>query len=163
MSIWGNVVGGNKPLEAVAAAQKAADDAAKVAGNALPKAGGTMTGDIAMGNKKITGLGDPTNSSDGANKGYVDSKHLEKTATLTVNDWEGDKAPYTQTIGIAGILETDKPHVFPVYSENMETRKAQKKAWANVSDGDAGNGTITFTCDDSKPAISIPVQIEVNR
>ena len=40
---------------------------------ALPKAGGTMSGDIAMGSQKITGLGTPTNNDDATSKTYVDS------------------------------------------------------------------------------------------
>lgn len=39
----------------------------------LPLAGGTMTGDIAMGNKKISGLPTPTTDSEAATKGYVDT------------------------------------------------------------------------------------------
>ena len=39
----------------------------------LPLAGGTMTGAIAMGNSKITGLATPTASTDAATKGYIDS------------------------------------------------------------------------------------------
>ncbi len=39
----------------------------------LPLAGGTMTGAIAMGTSKITGLGDPTNAQDAATKTYVDT------------------------------------------------------------------------------------------
>jgi len=38
----------------------------------LPLAGGTMTGAIAMGTNKITGMGTPTVSTDAATKGYVD-------------------------------------------------------------------------------------------
>ena len=38
----------------------------------LPLAGGTMTGAIAMGTNKITGLGTPTATTDAANKSYVD-------------------------------------------------------------------------------------------
>ena len=38
----------------------------------LPLAGGTMTGAIAMGTNKITGMGTPTASTDAATKGYVD-------------------------------------------------------------------------------------------
>jgi hypothetical protein len=38
----------------------------------LPLAGGTMSGAIAMGTNKITGMGTPTVSTDAATKGYVD-------------------------------------------------------------------------------------------
>jgi hypothetical protein len=39
----------------------------------LPKAGGTMTGAIAMGTNKVTGLGTPTAGTDAAHKTYVDT------------------------------------------------------------------------------------------
>ena len=39
----------------------------------LPLAGGTMTGAIAMGSNKITGLGTPTASADAATKAYADT------------------------------------------------------------------------------------------
>ena len=38
----------------------------------LPKSGGTMSGAIAMGTNKITGLGTPTSDADAATKKYVD-------------------------------------------------------------------------------------------
>ena len=41
---------------------------------ALPKAGGTMSGAIAMGTSKITGAGNPTAAQDVATKAYVDSQ-----------------------------------------------------------------------------------------
>ena len=42
-------------------------------GDYLELAGGTMTGDIAMGSNKITGLATPTVASDAATKDYVDA------------------------------------------------------------------------------------------
>jgi sugar lactone lactonase YvrE len=46
----------------------------------LPLAGGTMTGAIAMGTAKITGLGDPTAAQDAATKAYVDTQDATKLA-----------------------------------------------------------------------------------
>lgn len=59
-----NTSDANKPVST--AVQTALDDK-------LDLSGGTMTGDIAMGGNKITGLDEPTNSSDAVTKGYVDS------------------------------------------------------------------------------------------
>jgi hypothetical protein len=39
----------------------------------LPLAGGTMSGAIAMGTSKITGMGDPTSAQDAATKNYIDN------------------------------------------------------------------------------------------
>lgn len=124
-------------------------------GKSLPKSGGTMTGALNV----LT----PTENTHAANKGYVDGKRKVFTATLTVNDWVGDAAPYTQSIGIEGILSTDQPHYSPVYDADQETRLAQKEAFACVDDLDTANGSVTFTCFEDKPEVNIPIQMEVNR
>jgi hypothetical protein len=49
----------------------------------LPLAGGTMTGAIAMGTNKITGLGTPTVSTDAATKAYADSIVATSPSNLT--------------------------------------------------------------------------------
>ena len=49
----------------------------------LPLAGGTLSGAVAMGTNKITGLGDPTNAQDAATKTYVDSKLGTRTLAST--------------------------------------------------------------------------------
>jgi trimeric autotransporter adhesin len=42
----------------------------------LPLAGGTMSGALAMGTNKITGLGDPTLAQDAATKNYIDTASI---------------------------------------------------------------------------------------
>ena len=50
-------------------------------GTKLPKAGGTMTGAIAMSTNKITGVGDPTAAQDVSSKAYTDAQRDTRLAT----------------------------------------------------------------------------------
>ena len=68
-------------------------------GNKLALAGGTMTGAIAMGTNKITGLGTPTDATDAATKAYVDS------AAQGI-DWKASvRAATTAAVTLASGLE----------------------------------------------------------
>ena len=136
-------------------AKSAAGKAQTTADNALPKAGGTMTGAL--------NVIDPTENAHAANKGYVDGKYKVFTTTLTVNDWEGDAAPYTQSIGIEGILSTDRPHFGPVYSSDNATMLAEMEAWSFVVDLETFDGYVVFTCPEEKPATALTIQMEVHR
>ena len=65
----------------------------------LATAGGTMTGAIAMGTNKITGLGTPTDGTDAATKSYVDS------AAQGI-DWKASvRAATTASVTLASGLE----------------------------------------------------------
>ena len=66
-------VGGTVDGVDIAARDAVLTSTTTTANAALPKAGGTMTGAIAMGTFKITGAGDPTNAQDLATKTYVDT------------------------------------------------------------------------------------------
>ena len=67
--------------------------------NVLALAGGTMTGAIAMGTNKITGLGTPTDAADAATKAYVDS------AAQGI-DWKASvRAATTANVTLASDLE----------------------------------------------------------
>ena len=55
---------------------QAVQDSLDAADDALPTAGGTMSGNITMGGNKVTGLGDPSADGDAATKKYVDDNFL---------------------------------------------------------------------------------------
>jgi len=65
----------------------------------LALSGGTMTGAIAMGTSKITGLGTPTDSADAATKAYVDS------VTEGLHIHEAARAATTANVNLANALE----------------------------------------------------------
>lgn len=150
---------GDKAKTAADNAKTAADNAHKAANEAQAAADNAQTAadnaQAAAGNAKTAAVTE--------SKAYTDSKHSTFSATLTVNDWEGNAAPYTQTIGIEGILATDKPHISPMYADALETKLAEREAWMMVCDAEAGDGEITFTCFEDKPSAAVPIQIEVNR
>lgn len=71
---------------------------------ALPKAGGTMTGAIAMSTNKITGLGDPTAAQDAATKAYVTSQlGTSLVPTFTTNTTSGTSNVFALTNSPADI------------------------------------------------------------
>lgn len=83
---YGRVTGGTNPTtlagfgigDAYTQAQTDTLLAAK-----LSTTGGTMSGALAMGTNKITGLGDPTNAQDAATKNYIDTIFGSTTSAAT--------------------------------------------------------------------------------
>ena len=71
----------------------------------LALAGGTMTGNIAMGSKNITGLAAPAAGGDAANKTYVDGQVTTINSTISALDTddvaEGSNLYWTTARGIA--------------------------------------------------------------
>ena len=154
---------GNMTLLYPVTTKDAVDGLDEALNNYLSNSGGTMNGNINMNGKQVTGVATPKSDSDASTKKYVDDKNKTFTVTLTKNDWDGTDAPYKQTIGIAGILGTDRPHYGPVYSEDTSTMLAEKEAWMLVDDLDTADGSVTFTCLEDKPQTSVTVQMEVHR
>ena len=147
----------NKPdVEAVKAL---AQEGKTLAEQALPKTGGTMTGPIAMGGNKMTGLGEPEDSGDAATKAYVDGKHWVGSVTLPVDGWVG----LSQTVAVPGIMATDTPHYCALYSGTADEKEAQKEAFSLIDELDTAAGSVSFSCFEEKPGVALTVQLEVNR
>lgn len=165
MNLHGNVVGNPVPRPDWAQTSSSAPDYIKNKPDVdglLPKSGGTMTGAINMGSKKITNLATPTNNADATTKRYVDGKvagaRLYGTVSLTTSWTNG-----AQEIGVEGILATDMPHWGVVYSSSSSTREAEKEAFALVDVLETSAGKFTFRCFGDVPTIALNIQWEVNR
>ena len=166
MRLYGNMIGSAVPRPDWDQADDTAPDfirnknsiEEKVNG-ALQKSGGTMSGAINMGSKKITNLAAPTNPGDSANKSYVDGKRLSSatagTVTLTT-DWGNGE----QEVSVSGILASDMPHWGIVYGDNKE---AEKEAFALVDELETSAGKFTFRCFGDVPTVALTIQWEVNR
>lgn len=135
-----------------------------------PRKGLTMQGAINMNGQPLTGLNAPEADNDAATKKYAetyaetyaDGLHKLLTVNLPASGWS-DSAPYTQTIAVEGILESDTPHYGVVYSADTDTSLSQKEAFAMVDDLDTADGSVTFTCFADKPTVNLTIQLEVNR
>jgi hypothetical protein len=94
----GTIVNGDINASA-AIAQSKIDGLTTDLGAKLALAGGTMTGAIAMGTNKITGLGTPTDSTDATTKAYVDA------VTEGLHIHEAVIAATTANVNLANALE----------------------------------------------------------
>jgi len=105
----------------------------------LPLAGGTMSGAIAMGTSKITGLGDPTLSQDAATKTYVDTADALKL-NLSGGTMSGAIAMGGSKITGLGTPATGTDATTKTYVDGIlgsATAAADSAAAALVSEGNA--------------------------
>ena len=72
-SIANLIAGAPSTLDTLDEIAAALADTANFSDTVVLKSGSTMTGNLAMGTNKVTGLGTPTTSTDAATKGYVDT------------------------------------------------------------------------------------------
>ena len=128
---------------------------------ALPSSGGDMTGPISMNGHPISGLNDPTEDTQAANKGYVDGRATTAaTATLTASGWVGS-GPYTQTITVADLTDGRRCMVYPAYGDDTAANLAIREACGCVSYSKREGQNITITCLEDKPEVDIDVIVEV--
>jgi hypothetical protein len=88
----------------------------------LPLAGGTMSGAIAMGTNKITGMGDPTLAQDAATKAYVDTADALKL-NLTGGTMSGAIAMGTSKITGLGDPTANQDAATKVYVDTADALK----------------------------------------
>ena len=159
MRLYGNMIGNAVPRPDWDQTNSTAADFIKNKPDPLLKTGGTMTGAINMGSKKITSLADPTSNNDAANKKYVDGvvsrAHMSGTISL-VTTWTNGE----QEISVSGITADDMPHWGIVYGTNKE---AEKEAFALIDELETQDGKFIFRCFGDVPTVALTIQWEVNR
>lgn len=102
------------------------------------------------------------------NADIIDQKLKEiedKTQNINVTldtSWLGSSAPYSKTVTVTGILETDTPIIDVVMSGTYSTDEARIEAWGYIYRAVTANGSITFYATE-KPSVELPIQIKVVR
>ena len=85
------------------------------------------------------------------------------TITLPSNGWSS-AAPYTQTVTVDGIKETDEWPILDVNMNNVtdgDTGTALIEAFGLVGRAKTNEGSITVFCYERKPTVDLPVILKV--
>lgn len=152
-------VSGNTILQgATVVAPAAADNSTAVPSTAwvttelaafTPLAGGTMTGELAMGDNKITGLATPTADADASTKKYVDDElaGLATTPTLShrsgIGGFTGQSNANGWTNGASTNTQTFTVNTPGNYIEVELTFSATLNTMANQSNENSNPGSVT--------------------
>ena len=135
--------------------------------NKLSLDGGSMSGPLNMNYEILSGIETPFKDDHAASKGYVDSVSREiattavKEITLLATDWTGD-GPYTQTVTVEGLTDTLRAMVYPKFPDDASADAALAEETVKVSKCTRTGNQMTFTCREDKPALDIPVIVEVH-
>lgn len=97
-------------------------------------------------------------------KSELDAKATVRTfnVTLVASGWS-ENAPFTQTISVNGMLETDSPITDIVLNDTTATAIAENKAFGYVSKITTANDSITVVCLEKQPEVDITIQLKVVR
>ena len=76
-------------------------------------------------------------------------------------EWAGSSAPYTKTIAVIGVTTDKLPRIYPIWSDDLETRKQEREEYSKISKVDSQANGIIITCDEEKPAMTLKIRLEV--
>ena len=90
----------------------------------------------------------------------VSTDKVDYTCTFKVTDWSSS-APYTQTVNVAGITADINPRIDIIVSDGVSLGIKEEAAFACVTRGVTGDGTLTLYCYEEKPTVDMNIMIEV--
>ena len=76
-------------------------------------------------------------------------------------NWSGELAPYTKTVTVQGLNSTDIVNMYPVWSNDLETRIKEREEFSKITMINTITNGIQLTADISKPNTPLNVRIEV--
>lgn len=76
-------------------------------------------------------------------------------------NWAGELAPYTKTVTVQGIKDTDVVNMYPVWSSDLETRIKEREEFSKITMINSVANGLQLTADISKPDAPLNVRIEV--
>lgn len=76
-------------------------------------------------------------------------------------NWSGELAPYTKTVTVQGLNSTDIVNMYPVWSNDLETRIKEREEFSKITMINTITNGIQLTADISKPDTALNVRIEV--
>lgn len=82
------------------------------------------------------------------------------TVTLAADGWSST-APFSQTLEVAGITDSDNPIAKEVYDQSitLDAQKEIKKQTGYIDYGVTADGTVTFICLTNKPSVNITLTL----
>lgn len=89
-------------------------------------------------------------------------KPIQFLAEFPHDGWSAS-VPYTQTVEVEGLLETDVPLVDAVFSEDAATAIKEVEAYGFLDRIDTDDGYLKAYCYTKKPAVNVTVQLRVVR
>ena len=81
--------------------------------------------------------------------------------SLVTDGWVGDTVPYTQTINMSGITAENSPIIDLIVSDDVELGKEEMAQWSYITKAVTGENTITFSCYENKPTITLNFKTKV--
>lgn len=102
-----------------------------------------------------------------ADKSITAAKVMDKYRTqyfpVTIGtNWTGEEAPYSQSIAVDGIWESDRAKVYFTAPDDLAVVEAQQEAYALLYSVESVDGAVTFFAKE-KPESEITVTLEVTR
>ena len=91
-------------------------------------------------------------------KEYADTKTV--SAILSASAWS-DTSPYTQAVVVNGLTDQKKAISYPDVPDDPETEALLAEESAKVTSCKRSGNVMTFRCRDDKPAMDIPIIVEV--